>query len=114
MDKAKSETQMLRAKIRAKLLEIEHNLEGFDAQDLERQAKALGALFKLTKDIDEHDECELRLSLLKNENTHTPYDQIPPPNEEEMRAIQDRLNSLYNRLRAAEDPVLGDGSTGEP
>ena len=34
---------------------------------------------------------------------HTPYDEIPPPNEEEMRGVQDRLNDIYNRIRAANE-----------
>ncbi len=33
---------------------------------------------------------------------HTPFDEIPPPNDEEMQIVQDRLNSLYNRIRAAQ------------
>ena len=34
---------------------------------------------------------------------HTPYAEIPPPNEEEMRGVQDRLNAIYNRIRAANE-----------
>ena len=31
---------------------------------------------------------------------HIPYDEIPPPNEEESRIIQDRLNAIYERICA--------------
>ncbi|PHR55306.1 MAG: hypothetical protein COA43_15535 [Robiginitomaculum sp.] len=29
---------------------------------------------------------------------HIPYDEIPPPSEEESRIIQDRLNAIYERI----------------
>lgn len=34
---------------------------------------------------------------------HTPYDEIPPPNDEEMQMVQDRLNALYNQIRTANE-----------
>ncbi len=102
------DTHSLRVKIRAELAGIEIDLGGMKGVEIERRSKALTALFKLTQIIDEYDTQQAALSQLQHENTHTPYDKIPPPNDDEMRIIQDRLNSLYNRLRAAEDPKLAD------
>lgn len=55
----------------------------------------------------------LKLAQLKNKAAqekklteppkHTPYDQIPPPNDEEMRGVQDRLNALYNKIRKSQE-----------
>ena len=104
------DTQSLRVKIRAELADIEIDLGGMKGVEIERRSKALTALFKLTQIIDEYDAQQAVLNQLQNENVHTPYDKIPPPNADEMRIIQDRLNSLYNRLRAAEDPELADES----
>ncbi len=33
---------------------------------------------------------------------HTPYDEIPPPNDEEMAIIQERLKAQFEGLRACE------------
>ncbi len=60
----------------------------------------------------------LKLAQIKNKTAqekklaeppkHTPYDEMPPPNDEEMRAIQDRLNHTYNRIRAAQEEEYRD------
>lgn len=83
------------------------------AAEVERRAKALSAVYKLTQIVDEQDEKQIaQVQNEKAKNTHTPYDKIPPPNDAEMRVIQDRLNSIYTRLRRDTDPDIRDGGFG--
>ncbi len=96
----------VRQQIRAQIKILGDCLETAESGDIERRSKALAVLFKFTQTIDEQDIQEQKMRALDNEKAHTPYDQIPPPNDEEMRIIQDRLNRLYNHLRAAGDPKL--------
>ena len=104
-----TETRNLRLKIKAQLVEIDVNLSGMAVSEIERHAKALTSLLKLTQALDECEVVQAQGDAIENENSYTPYDQIRPPNDEEMRAVQDRLNRLYNKLRAAGDPELGIG-----
>lgn len=52
---------------------------------------------------------EAKLAILEDKRPkprnfdHTPYAEIPPPNDAEMRVIQDRLNGIYDRIRAANE-----------
>ncbi|PHR59351.1 MAG: hypothetical protein COA43_09465 [Robiginitomaculum sp.] len=81
------------------------------ATEVERRAKALSAVYKLTQIVDDQDEKQnSQIESETDENTHIPYDKIPPPNDAEMRVIQDRLNSIYTRLRRDTDPDISDGS----
>lgn len=104
--KVDSQTYTVRQNIKAQVVELGNHLEDSDSGDIDRRSKALITLFKFTQIIDAQDAQDLLASAVENEKAHTPYDQIPPPNEEEMRIIQDRLNRLYNRVRTAEDPRL--------
>lgn len=106
-----SDTESMRLKIREELADIDINLSELSAADIERRVKALTALFKLTQTIDIQTELDaakqVALGLDTTQDTHTPYDQIPPPTDAEMCAIRDRLNGLYARLRQPEDPQIG-------
>lgn len=97
------ETEHLRQKIRGELLAIEINLEGIKGAEIERRSKALTSLFKLTQALDEHEEKQAILRVKQTQKIHTIYAKIPPPTDDEMRTIQDRLNSLYARLRTTQD-----------
>lgn len=108
-----TETRNLRLKIKAQLVEIEVNLSGMAVSEIERRAKALTSLLKLTQALDECEAVQAQGDAIENESIHTPYDQIRPPSAEEMRAVQDRLNRLYNKLRSTEDPELGFGGLAE-
>lgn len=108
------ETEVTRANISEQVAEIGANLAELNSVDVERKAKAFIALFKLTQTIDMQVElaAEQRAAegLADMQDTHTSYDQIPPPNDDEMRAVRDRLNRLYARLRTPDDPKICTGS----
>lgn len=103
-----------RKRIQEQLEEIGLNLTELGAVDVDKHAKALTILFKLTQMMDMQAELDATKQaadgLADMQDTHTPYDQIPPPNDDEMRAIRDRLNRLYARLRTPDDPKICTGS----
>lgn len=99
---------------RLKLCRAMYNLDletSNPAIELEKRTKALLAVYKLAQTISE-DEAKLEAVTVEKHKQnahqleHTPYDEIPPPSDTEMRAIQERLNSIYTQLRTAEDPNL--------
>lgn len=103
-------THQLRENICAQLAHIDTNLSEMSDVEIERRAKALAALFKLTQTIDEDFAAREAQALRNADKAHTPYDQLPPPTEEEMREIRARLKRRYDRLRAAlaAAPLAGD------
>jgi uncharacterized membrane protein YccC len=94
-------THKLRENIRAQLAHIDANLSEMNDAEIERRAKALSALFKLVQTIDEDFAAREAHALQHADKAHTPYDQLPPPTEDEMREIRARLNRRYDRLRTA-------------